>query len=478
MMNHYPDYQVNSYDTLGELLESSCRDYADCPLFVTYNETITYAQFYTYVRRSINKLNFNRSSYYLLKAKRSELFAIAFFAVIISENIVCLHNSNQKQIEEAFEKVDFTGIISDDDIVSWISEETNGIDYDIMSCPSSRERCAAVLLSSGTTASPKGVCLSQKNLMSCTEAGMRKIHYPSGSRYVSVLPLYHVFGLVADLLATIYSGGTLCIPDHSYQLFSCLNFFKPDALHIPPIVADKLANLLQKSGDYQAVTGGALKKIMCAGAPTSVKTIETLMQYGIQVLCAYGLTECGACVSMNRDYDHKPGSGGLILDNNTVSISSEGEILVKGSGVMIGYLNDPELTEHVLRDGWLHTGDLGYIDEDGFLFITGRLRNLAVFSDGNKYIPEKLEEYLEKISGIIEVLAWQENNEWYISVCLTHTAYSDTELCVALKEKICSETLKLTKHTVGSLFFTEEFLPRTVTGKLVRAKPDNTPSAP
>ena len=297
---------------------------------------------------------------------------------------------------------------------------------------------------------------------------IRKIHYPSGSRYVSVLPMYHVFGLVADLLATIYTGGTLCIPDHNLQLYSCLNYFKPDALHIPPIAADKLAELLLRSNDVQSVTGGKLKKIMCAGAPTSIKTMDTLKQYGIQVLCAYGLTECGACVSMNRDHDYKNGSGGLILDNNTVSISPEGEILVKGSGVMIGYLNDPESTEFVLRDGWLHTGDLGYIDEDGFLFINGRLHNMAVFSNGTKFIPEKLEEYLETLPGVAESLACQEGNEWRITVCLAHSAFSNADLCLSLKNRICSDTLNLTGHMVRSLHLTEESLPRTATGKLVR----------
>lgn len=343
-----------------------------------------------------------------------------------------------------------------------------------------------VLCSSGTTASPRGICLSQRNLCSCAEAGIQKLSYPTGCRYVSVLPMSHAFGLVADLLGAVYTGGTLCIPASAMHFFASLKYYKPDAVHIPPAAADKLAEMLSRKNDHAEVTGGKLKKILCAGAPLNIKTIRTLRSFGILALSAYGQTECSPCISMNRDRDHRDGSAGLVLNSLEVRIAKDREILVKGNGVMKGYLNEPELTGQTIRDGWLHTGDIGYLDQDGFLYVTGRKKNLAIFSDGTKYVPEALEECLNENEEISETLVEPSGDGWSITVFLADPAGTDAldkndeeagnaGIKSSDRENTVSEWIRRlavqkTNHRAERIRFAREPLPRNCMGKLIRKR--------
>lgn len=471
---HYPEYPVPHYSSFEMLLKDACVKYNNLILFETMRNIVTYAQFAKQVAVGLKELTGYKNQYILINVAKTNLFAVAFFVVIISGNIACLSHNSADKTGTPFEKVDIRKTIDEKTVLDWLAEEQSENyesnllnDCSVSDCMCEPDRLAVVLCSSGTTAVPKGICLSQRNLCSCTEAGIKILLYPEKCRYVSILPMHHAFGIVADLLGAIYTGGTLCLPDTPYQLYASLRIFKPEAMHVPPAAAERLAELLKTSSDPKALTGGMLNKIMCAGAPLHQKTITELRSHSILTLAAYGLTECSPCVSMNRDEDYKDGSCGLILSNNKVRISSEGEILVCGDGVMLGYLNDPESTAETIKEGWLHTGDLGYFDEDGFLYVTGRLNNLIVFSDGSKLAPEALEEKLTAWEEISECVVWSEDNSLCIQACVN----SDTvdkkywkQLELRIKEFVMAET----KHIVLYTQVSDMPIDRNENGKVIR----------
>lgn len=465
----YPDYKVSRYDTFYELMLNSCREYSDYILFETPKKKTTYHEFNEYVSAAETMISETKGKYILIDIRDTELFAVALFAVVISGNIACIHNPHLDHMEKPYQDIPIFRRLRDRDIRACISR-TKG-----QECSKTHRRLggfvdsrslAVVLCSSGTSEVPKGICLSQKNLCSCAEAGIKKFYYPAGCKYLSVLPMWHAFGIVADLLGAVYTGGTLCIPDSVLQSFSSLKLFRPDTIHMPPAAADKLGTMLMKSRDPDGFTGGRLTKILCAGAPLSVRTIHMLRRFHIRAYAAYGLTECSPCVSINRDFDYKDGSCGLILDNNEVRTASDGEILVKGDGVMLGYLNHKDLTAKAIKNGWLYTGDIGFIDEDGFLFITGRKSNMAVFSDGTKYIPEAIEKELDQFEYIHESMVIQEGDCWKIYLCLEKKQQSEN--CENIKNEVSVYVRKRTMHHVSGIEVQYHPLPRNSNGKLLR----------
>ncbi|MBQ7222457.1 MAG: AMP-binding protein, partial [Bacteroidales bacterium] len=153
--------------------------------------------------------------------------------------------------------------------------------------------------------------------------------------------------------------------------------------------------------------GGKLKNILCGGADLDRKYVEGMDDFGIQILVGYGITECAPLVTFNRPGHSRPGSVGVPLNGCEVRIS-DGEILARSDSVMAGYYKDEEATAQALEGGWLHTGDLGYIDSDGYLYITGRKKNLIILSNGENVSPEELEKLVSTISGVEEVVIREE----------------------------------------------------------------------
>jgi long-chain acyl-CoA synthetase len=168
------------------------------------------------------------------------------------------------------------------------------------------------------------------------------------------------------------------------------------------------AKLLFKS--VQEVFGGRLKRIICGGAPMPADLVAQFDTFGIKLCQGYGITECAPLISVAPEADNRAGSVGPTIPGLTARIEVEeeenghqiGEILVKGPNVMKGYFQDPEATAEVMSGPWFRTGDYGYMDEDGFLYITGRKKNVIVLNNGKNVFPEEIEEYLGKIELIKE----------------------------------------------------------------------------
>ena len=257
--------------------------------------------------------------------------------------------------------------------------------------------------SSGTSGDPKVVMLTEAGLLADLTAGLELYEFARGGRYAKLLPYTHAFGLVCDLLAPLVTGGTIAVPHASATFVAELPHMAPTALNLPPRAAAMLANLLD-AGTYKLPS---LRKILCGGAGLAAGVTQRVRVHGIEAFGCYGLTECSPCVSVNRDGWHKDGSCGVALGCNEIHGGDAGEVLARGANVMAGYLGRPELTAaRIDRDGWLHTGDVGHIDSDGFLFVDGRLDDVIVLADGTMVAPEVLERALGAHPAIAQALVY------------------------------------------------------------------------
>ena len=280
-------------------------------------------------------------------------------------------------------------------------------------CPDA-EDIATIIFTSGTTGKSKGVMLTQKNLASNVEAV--KISAEPGTVMLSVLPIHHAFCLVMDWLKGFSQGATLCINDSLLHMVRNMSIFKPDIMLMVPMMIETIYKRLAASDPAipkqvlaEKVFGGKLHTIFTGGAHLDPYYIEYFAQYGIQILEGYGMSECSPVISNNTPENNKPGSIGKPLENVEVRFEN-GEILVRGTSVMKGYYQMPKETQETLTDGWLHTGDKGYMDEDGYLFINGRVKNLIILSNGENVSPEEIENKLALNPLVGEVIVTGEKN--------------------------------------------------------------------
>ncbi len=293
-----------------------------------------------------------------------------------------------------------------DGILSWnqLVEKYQG-EYDTEINP---DQLCTILFTSGTTGKSKGVMLSHRNLHDNATCLDMKI--PAGTVSMTILPINHVYCLTMDIIKGLYIGVTSCINDSIMHVQRNLKLFQPDMMLVVPLVLESIygklkaaGNLIPKKMIAKQAFGGNLKTICSGGAYMNPDYVEAFAEYGITVLQGYGMTECSPVISNNLEWDNKVGSVGKLLPNCEVKIVDE-EIWVKGSSVMMGYYKMPEETAEALEDGWLKTGDLGYVDEDNFLYITGRKKNLIILANGENVSPEEIENQISKEDLVKEII--------------------------------------------------------------------------
>lgn len=384
--------QIRDY---RELLRHGADAFGALVFLQSDQETVTFSDFADLVCRAARGMRTYPEGIVLCRFSRQKLFAVGYFAAILTGHTACLLPDGH----EVPDTLAREPAIGDDLLEQWLSLEPLELSE---LCPPEPEAPCTIAFSSGTLSAAKGVVLSQKNLLTDTQYGMRRHRYWEGERLVHILPYWHLFGLVTELLAPLHAGVSVFLPRSPMHFLPALRGFRPHSLHIPPALAEVLCTALRSAADPAEVTGGALEKIMCAGAPLREETAATLLRYGILPCTAYGLTECSPCVSMTAESDIRIGTSGPPLDCVRVVIAEDGEILVQGPTVMLGYFGDEPATEQRLRDGYLHTGDLGKLDEAGHLCILGRKSSMLVFANGKKCIPELIEQRISGLAGISE----------------------------------------------------------------------------
>ena len=277
------------------------------------------------------------------------------------------------------------------------------------------DKMCTLMYTSGTTGKAKGVMLSNRNLASNVENCV--VFIDPGKVSMSVLPIHHSYCLTSGILKSLSLGSCICINDTMMHFAKNMQRFKPEIMILVPLIIETIYTQLRdvdpaipKAAVSQKVFGGNLKVIFSGGAYLNPDLVDFFAEYGVSVLQGYGMTECSPVISNNNQVDAKTGSIGKPLANCQVKFVDE-EICVKGSSVMLGYYKMPKETAEALdEDGWLHTGDLGHLDEDGFLYITGRKKNLIILSNGENISPEEIENALGKSDLVKEVLV-RENGQ-------------------------------------------------------------------
>ncbi len=301
---------------------------------------------------------------------------------------------------------------------------------------------ASIVFTSGTTGKGKGVMLSTNNI--CRDMTQGMYNFAITDRTLVVLPPHHTFCSTIMFVGHFAQGSEMFLTSGLKYLLPELKEQKPTHLVLVPLFIEtiykriwqnaekngkadalrkglKMAALLRKIGidrrreifkDVLDVFGGEVRMIICGGAALHQNIIDFFEGVGITIMNGYGITECAPLVSCNRNEFQKKGSVGCPIVDEQIKIldpdeNGEGEICVKGVNVMKGYYEDPEATAAAFTDdGYFKTGDYGKLDEDGWLYITGRLKNLIIFSNGKNVYPEEIETEISGIPGVNEVVVY------------------------------------------------------------------------
>lgn len=362
------------------------------------------------------------------------------------------------------------------------------------------EKVSTIIYTSGTTGSPKGVMLSQRNLISDMILSIESMWFPEGS--VCVLPLNHTFGMMACVLCQIYCGFPVFINGGLKYVLRDIKAAKPGHVSVVPLFVEnfykgiwknarksgkekalkkliKVSNALRKAGIDMRKTffksvidafGGNLEMLITGGAPIPEELINGFDDFGIKVINGFGITECSPIVALSKYYGNKPGSVGLPIKSVQVKTinnneDGEGELCVKGDIVMMGYYNNPDANAEVFHDGWFNTGDIGKIDEDGFVFITGRKKNLIILDNGKNVYPEELEYLIGRIEGVTEVLVYAEDNFITAEIFAEDMSQKD-KITDEIKTKLNSSVAAYKQ--IHKIKFRDTEFPKTTTKKIKR----------
>ncbi|MDR1247117.1 MAG: AMP-binding protein [Clostridiales Family XIII bacterium] len=314
--------------------------------------------------------------------------------------------------------------------------------------PIDPDALCAVLFTSGTTGLPKGVMLSHRNIAANVFNMSKYVNVSGLNTGLSVLPMHHTYEMTCHIMTAIYQGCRVAICEGLKYIVKNMAEAKASVMLGVPLIFESMhkkvwrnaeskgkAKKMRRAIAFSKMVGGqntkAVKRLfkevhralggnilllISGGAAIDPFVVEDFNAMGFPMIQGYGMTENAPIIAVNKDRYSKPASVGLPMPGTEVRIADEdesgiGEIICRGDSVMLGYYDDPEETARVLTDGWLHTGDFGYFDDEGFLYVTGRKKNIIVTKNGKNISPEELEYYLYKIPYISEVMVWGATDE-------------------------------------------------------------------
>lgn len=380
------------------------------------------------------------------------------------------------------------------------------------------DRLASIVFTSGTTGQGKGVMLSTTNIVSDMTQGM--YNFAITPRTMCVLPPHHTFGSTVNFVGHFSQGSQIYITSGIRYILGELQEYHPTHLVLVPLFVETFSKRIWAAAEKQGKTkalkalmrfsnglrrvgidlrrtlfksvlepfGGDLHMIICGGAALNQDIIDTFDAIGITILNGYGITECAPLISCNRNEYQKNGSVGTPIIGEKVKIidpdeNGEGEIAVKGPNVMLGYYKNPEATAAAFdEEGYFKTGDYGRLDEDGWIYITGRLKNLIILSNGKNVYPEEIETEITRIPGVNEVVVYAGVTDSGASDIIVAEIYPDKEYLeqhgvTDLQRYFDAEVKKLNARSVpykavGKVRLRDEEFIKNTSKKIVRFKID------
>lgn len=410
-----------------------------------------------------------------LIANNSYEWITTFFSIIASGNVVVLLNPalSSDVLCEMCKKADVSMIWSDGSVdASFQPESCNArwLSADEMNKafpmhiddvhPAQPDETIILLATSGTTGKSKIVEYSMENVQSYL-ADVQENVVLSGSMLLAV-PMHHILGLVA-VLSKLQLLETVCIGRGVRYMIMDMPILNPEFVPMVPSVLESLVKLLRKAKtpeDLQKYTGKHLSSISVGGASVKLDLCRYMMQLGIQVQSAYGMTETTGAGTWCVWDENTLGSIGKSYGRTQCRIE-DGELLFKGPAVIKGYYKDPEETAKVIVDGWLHTGDIGYCNEDGYYYITGRKKNVIILSNGENVNPEEIEAILASYEAIEECLVYSDGK----GICAD--IFTKDQNASAAFVKQYNEGMPMYRQ-IYKATYTAEPLPKTGSGKIKR----------
>ena len=521
----YPLYEIaTKIDSISDMLEKKAKDIPDKIAFRYRKgrdevENKTYQEVYEEVRKASSYVSeqYGKGKHIAIIGENSYEWLMAFFAVVTSGNVAVPIDKElpQDEVEWLIKKGDAeVAFVSKtySELVSGIknlktmtlkklyeeSQEAKIKKSYQLNHPKKEELCM-IIFTSGTSGKSKGVMLSHGNIASEIYE-TSKLFAPEGDSTLVVLPFHHAFGLnVAVLMAYDY-GVSIFLNKSLKKVKEDLVLAKPNVVMLVPMFIEvfykQIMSNIKKSGrmnqvkngiritkilgklgidirrkvfkEIHEVFGGNLKYIISGGAHLDSFYIKEFRNFGIEIRNGYGTSECSPCVAINRNHYNKDGSVGPIIPNTKGRISEDGEVQFKGTVNMMGYYKDKKATDEVLKDGWYSTGDLGYIDEDGFLFLTGRKKNLIILSNGENISPEELENDFKIDPAVNEVLVYEKDHMIIAEIYPEEEFMGNTEYFEKLMEKV-NEGRPVYKQIAKVKLRDTEFIKNT-SKKIVRYK--------
>lgn len=442
-----------------------------------------------------------------------------FFDKKYEEKISQIKEKNNTNLKEyvCFEEAE--GFKNISELLKIGNEEINSGKTDFINAKIDENEMAILLFTSGTTSKSKAVMLSQKNIasnvyaMQCVEA------IYSTDTNIAFLPFHHIFGSTCMVVMLAYGVRTV-FPDGLRYIKKNLNEYGVSVFVGVPVLVEAIYKTIMKEVQKQGKTklvniatkisnfllklhidlrrilfksiinelGGKLRFVISGGAPADSKIAKGFNDLGIEVVQGYGLTETSPVIAAENKKCMKVGTVGIPMLNVKLEIENPdengiGEIRVKGPNVMLGYYENEEATKEVLKDGWFYTGDLGYLDKNGCLAITGRSKNLIVLKNGKKVFPEELETLVNRLELVEECMVYgmpdeKDKNDVKLSIKIVYNKeivkekYSDKteeELYKIIWNEIkeINKTLPRYKYIKG-MILTDEELIKTTTKKVKR----------
>ena len=437
----------------------------------------------------------------------------------LTEKMQEIKEKNKTQLKEYICMGEIEGFESIKELINKGKELLEEGKNDYLTAQIDENAMNILLFTSGTTSKSKAVMISQKNIASNIYAMQCVEDIRDTDTNIAFLPFHHIFGSTG-MIMMLASGVKTVFPDGLRYIKQNLNEYKVTLFVGVPLLVEAIYKTIMKEIEKQGKTkliktamkisnfllkfnidirrklfkqvidalGGELRFVISGGAPADPEISKGFNNLGIKTVQGYGLTETSPVIAAEDDKYMKNGSVGRQMINDTIEIANKdengiGEIRVKGPNVMLGYYEMPEETSEVLKDGWFYTGDLGYIDKDGFLFITGRNKNMIVLKNGKKVFPEELETLVNRIELVEECFVFglpdeNDKNDVKLSVKIVYSkevveekykGKSEDELFKIIWDEIkkLNTTFPRYKHIQNMILSSEELI-KTTTKKIKR----------